>query len=557
MPFYGGVIPVHGRRFVLFAFISLLALAGLFLPETGFAARTKPPEGPSKKPGYGGVYRRGLGNDPARLDPAKITDIYEEVVTQQIFEGLVQYSDNLMVVPCLAASWESSRDNREWTFNLKKGSLFHNGREVTAADFVYTFTRILAPETGSIAAPLLARVEGAKEFREGKADKVKGLDAPDRYTFRITLADQFPPFIAVMAMVNFGVVPMEEIEGPSGGRDRELFGTRPQGTGPFQFDRWERGKEIVLKANERYHEGRPYLDQLVFRIFPGATTDQMFSEFTTGNLEDSDIPAAVRDEIINSNKFLVLRRPSLVVRMLVMNNTTPPFDDRRVRQALNYAIDKEKISQDAGKGRLLPAVGLIPEGMAGFKPDVENYPYSPQKAAQLLAQAGYPGGKGLPVIQFWSSVKSKGTLVEDEEIAKYLGAIGVNVAFNYETDWPKFKQMIQEGKAPIFKYSWEADFPDPDNILASLFQSKSPTNRAFYANPEVDALVAKAQNEPDYQKRIPLYTKVQDRIMEDSPVVALNYFAYERVFQRYVRGFEGKALGDHYFSLKRVWFDRE
>jgi ABC-type transport system substrate-binding protein len=108
----------------------------------------------------------------------------------------------------------------------------------------------------------------------------------------------------------------------------------------------------------------------------------------------------------------------------------------------------------------------------------------------------------------------------------------------------------------MFKYSWEADIPDPDNILSSLFHSKSPTNRAFYQNPEVDSLIARAQNETDYRKRISLYTAVQKRIMEDVPVIPLNTQAYERVFQPYVMGFEGKALGDHYFSLKRVWFER-
>jgi peptide/nickel transport system substrate-binding protein/oligopeptide transport system substrate-binding protein len=505
------------------------------------------------KPAFGGIYRRGLGNDPASLDPAKITDIYEEVVTQQIFEGLVQYSDNLMVVPCIAESWESSRDNLQWTFHLKRGVAFHNGKEVTAEDFVYTFTRILSPETGSIAASLLSRIEGAGEFREGKADHVEGLKSLDRYTLRIQLGEQFPPFIAVMAMVNFGVVPREEVEAKG---ETAQFGTRPVGTGPFRFERWDRGKEILLKANENYHEGKPYLDRVTFIIFPGASTDRMLAEFEAGNLEDSDLSAAKRETILAEKRYPVLRRPSLVIRMLVMNNAIPPFDDKRVRRALNYAIDKERISQDVGKGRFIPASGLIPQGMAGYQPDTDNYPYSPEKAAQLLQQAGYPGGKGFPVIQFWSSVKSKGTLEEDREIERYFSAIGLRTEFNYQTDWPAFKKMLQEGKAPMFKYSWEADIPDPDNILNSLFHSKSPTNRAFYKSPDVDSLIGRAQNETDYRKRISLYTAVQNRILEDAPVIPLNTQAYERVFQPYVIGFEGKALGDHYFSLKRVWFER-
>ncbi|KPJ84087.1 MAG: hypothetical protein AMS17_16700, partial [Spirochaetes bacterium DG_61] len=185
-----------------------------------------------------------------------------------------------------------------------------------------------------------------------------------------------------------------------------------------------------------------------------------------------------------------------------------------------------------------------------------NYPYSVEKAENLLAQAGFPGGRGLPVIQFWSSVKSQGLLAEDEEITRYLADIGVEVQFNYLTDWPTFKKMLQDGKAPIFKYSWQADVPDPDNILNSLFHSKSPTNRAFYSNPKIDVLIEKAQNESDYGKRITLFAEVEDRIMEDAPVILLNYLAYERVFQPYVRNITGNALGDHSFSLKRVWLSR-
>jgi peptide/nickel transport system substrate-binding protein/oligopeptide transport system substrate-binding protein len=503
-------------------------------------------------PVRGGNYRRGLGHDPATLDPAKITDVYEEVVTQQIFEGLVQYSDNLMVIPCVAESWESSRDNLYWVFSLKKNVRFHNGREVTAQDFIYSFTRILHPETKSLAASLLTKVEGAQEYKEGRVEKISGLRAPNRYTLEIQLSESFPPFIAVLAMVNFGVVPHEEVE-----KLDENFGQYPVGTGPFCFESWNRNKEIVLAANEDYHEGRPNLDRVIFKIFPGVSIETMFHEFELGNLEDSLLSMQMRQRVLEERTFQVLQRPSLVIRLLVMNNTIPPFTDKRVRQALNYAIDKERISIEIGKGKLIPATGLIPEGMAGFKPEIQNYPFSPEKARELLEDAGFPQGNGLPVIQFWSSVKSAGPLAEDEAIKKYLTDVGINVEFNYQTDWPSFKKMIQEGTAPIFKYSWEADIPDPDNILSSLFYSQSMTNRAYYRNEKVDELIRKAQNESDYRKRISLYSTIQDRIMEDAPVILLNYLAYERVFQPYVRNIEGKVLGDHNFPLKKVWLDRE
>jgi oligopeptide transport system substrate-binding protein len=536
-----------------FAIVVLGALFFFLMPEGGYSRGEN--EGAATEADvheYGGVYRRGLGHDPATLDPAYISDIYEEVVVQQIFEGLVQYSDNLMVVPCIAESWESSRDNLRWVFTLKKGVTFHNGREVTAEDFVYTFTRILDPDTGSLAAPLLSKIEGARGFMAGETGSVSGIEAVRRYTLEIRLSEPFPPFIAALAMVNLGVVPHEEVE-----RRGTFFGIAPVGTGPFMFDEWARNERIVLKGYEGYHEGRPYLDEVQFRIFPGASSENMFEEFLNGNLEDSLIPVGKRQEVMEEQKYGVFRRPSLIIRLLVMNNTVFPFTDVRIRQAFNYAIDKEKLSDDVGKGRLIPANGLIPLGMAGYEPGDANYPYSPEKAKALLAEAGYPEGKGLPVIQFWSSVNAKGPLAEDKEIEKYLSAVGIKVEFNYLTDWPAFKKLIQQGRAPLFKYSWEADIPDPDNILSSLFYSESPTNRAFYTNSEVDKLIRNAQNETNYGKRLSLYAEAQDLIMQDAPVILLNYLAYERVFQPYVMDFEGKALGDHYFTMKRVWLRKD
>lgn len=500
---------------------------------------------------YGGVYRRGLGNEPTILDPARISDIYETIVTQQIFEGLVQYSDNLMVIPCLAKSWDSSRDNLQWTFHIRKGAQFHNGREVHAEDFVYSFHRVFAPGLESVAASFPSVIKGADAYRKGEAERIEGLVATGTYTLEIELSEPYSPFIAMLAMVNFSVVPKEEAEALG-----DAFGTRPIGTGPFIFDHWHPGSEVGLRANEDYYDGKPYLDEVIFKIFPGASAEEMFQEFENGNLEDSILSVSVREQVYEEEKYLILHRPSLVLRFFVMNNQTMPFGDKKVRQAFNYAIDKETLSVEVGRGRLIPATGLIPEGMAGYRPDDTNYPYDVDRAKMLLNEAGFPEGKGLPPIQFWSSVKSKGLLAEDERITGYLSDIGVHVQFNYLTDWPKFKKMLQEGRAPIFKYSWQADVPDPDSILSLLFHSQSPTNRAFYSNPAVDNLIGKAQSESNYSKRISLFSDVEDMIMKDAPVILLNYLAYERVFQPYVQNIKGNALGDHFFPMKRVWLSR-
>src|SRR5207247_79499 len=187
---------------------------------------------------------RPLGHEPATLDPDRISDIYSRSVSQQMFDGLGQVDPTLAIAPALAQFWKASRDGLTWTFTLRKGVQFHHGREVTADDVVYSFTRILDPRTRSGAADLFSAIKGAREFREGRASAVAGLAALDRHTVQVVLDDAALPFVSVLAVGHAKIVPREIVE-----RDPEGFGQKPIGTGPFRFVRWDRGKEITLAAN--------------------------------------------------------------------------------------------------------------------------------------------------------------------------------------------------------------------------------------------------------------------------------------------------------------------
>ena len=522
-----------------------LVLVLHLLPFYSAAAQDK---GQAANPRYGGAYRRPLGNNPSTLDPAHISDTYGFTVAQQLFDGLVQYDGSLTIIPAIAQSWKGSRDGLSWTFYLRKGVKFHNGREVVADDVVYSFTRILDPRTNSKAAEIFLKIKGARDFLEARARTVQGLRALDQYTVQIELAEASAPFVASLAIGYAKIVPKEAIEelGPA-------FGMRPVGTGPFKFSRWKKDEEIVLEANPDYFAGRPYLDRLEYRIFAGHQMDAMFTNFDHGELEDTIIPAAHLDRVQENSRYQFFRRPMLGVRFFGFNTAHGPLADRQVRQAFNYAIDREALARDINKNRYRPGQGFLPPGTYGYDPQFRPYPFDPQRAKTLLAKAGYPGGKGLPLFQMWSSVKAADIEREHEAIKRYLAEVGIRVEFQYHTNWPEFKVMAQEGKLSIFRWGWIADVPEPDNFLYSLFHGHGRTNLSRYENPAVDRLLDRARAEQDLLKRVALYREAERLILEDSPVIPLNYYSYERVFQPYVKSVEVSALGDPYIPMRKIW----
>lgn len=497
----------------------------------------------------GAIYRRPLGNDPATLDPARITDVYSRSVAQQLFDGLVQFDQTLTIAPALARFWQSSRDGLTWTFTLRKGVKFHHGREVTADDVVYSFSRILDPKTRSGAADLFGNIKGAQEFRDARARRVSGLVALDRYTVQITLTEAFAPFVSVLAVGHAKIIPRELVE-----QQGDAFGTGPVGTGPFTFVRWNRGKEIVLAANPNYFDGPPKITQLVYRVFPGENFVEMYQELQRGQLEDAPVPTQDYRRIVSSTAYQHVKRPMFSVRFYGFNTRIKPLDDRRVRQALIHAIDRATVTEEIFLGRHVSARGILPPGTQGFNPKLQGYAYDPQKARELLAQAGYPGGRGLPPVAFWSSVRER-VVTEHEQIRRDLDAVGLRSEFHYETDWPTFSRMLVEGRLPVFLYAWYADVPDADNFLTKLFHSRSSRNFFGYSNPAVDALLVRARSESDVLRRVELYRRAEQAILDDAPLIPFWHYTYERVFQPYVRSVEVNGLGDPYIPLRKIWLE--
>jgi oligopeptide transport system substrate-binding protein len=533
---------------VIFGIFFLLLSIAIFTNEVIGEKIVKQEE----KSVFGGTYRRPLELVPKTLDPALSTDIYAVTVTQQVFDGLVQFEKDLSIMPAIAKSWKISHDGLTYTFYLREGVKFHNGRKVTAKDFVYSFTRIIDPETKSPAANFLDRVIGFKEFQEGKTNYVRGLNSSGKYIFEIKLSEPYSPFLSILGMNKFKVLPKEEVE--KLGID---FGKSPVGTGPFKFISMKEGEEIVLEANPDYFEGRPFLDKIIFNIFHGIPYEDIFRNFVEGKLEETaGIPFKEFRDPNRLQNFYLIRKPMLSLRFYGMQIKTKPFDNKKIRQAINLAINKEQINKEVFQEMDHITDRIIPLGMPGSSPVKIPYRYNPKRAKELLAEAGHPGGKGIPPIEFWSSARAKITQKELETVKSNLANIGINIQLLYETNWKKFEEMMISYRTPMFRYAWYADIPDPDNFLGILFHSKSKYNFMGYHHAEVDRILDAARREVDVLKRVDLYRKAEEMIMEDAVIVPMINHIFQQAYQPYVKGIAVNALGGPYIPMKKIWLKK-
>ena len=499
------------------------------------------------QPKYGGKYRAPLRIEPVTLDPARYSDIYSMHVAANIFDGLVEFDQDLNIIPAIAKRWKISRDHLTYTFQLRQGVKFHNGREVTAEDFIYSFSRIIDSTTKSPAASLFFHIEGAEEYNSGKANHVVGLTAPSKNTLKIQLKKPFSPFLSILAMINAKVVPQEAIYAD--------FGKNPVGTGPFRFITWKEEKEISLSANIDYFYGRPYLDQLQFHIYPNP---EIYNNFLEEKLEHSELPKD-QYELVNrqdqsSYSSNIVSKPALNLVYVGMNQRIPPFNDLRVRQAINYAIDTRTIVNDIVKKGSRPAKGILPPGIGGFDPNLEGYSYSPEKAHKLLAEAGYPQGSNFPPVTFLTASKSKNIHKQIKAYQSYLAELGIQVTIEVAENWKKFTQAIQSDEAALFFAGWYADYPDADNFLYPLFHSQSNYELSI-SIPEIDHMIDQARTETDYLIRSSLYKEIEKLIIEQAPVVSQHVNTNSYIFNSRVNGIEISPLGITYLPFRKIWLN--
>jgi peptide/nickel transport system substrate-binding protein/oligopeptide transport system substrate-binding protein len=500
----------------------------------------------------GGTFRGRLGSNPPDLDPAHSTDTTSSRIVRNVFDGLVQYNADLEVQPAIAKDWESSEDGTEWTFELKEGVKFHNGREVKAADVVYSFSRLLDPETKSERAWLFENVVGSQEFQDEKAEEVTGLKAVDDYTVKISLKEPFAPFLSMLCMENASIVPKEVVQELG-----EQFGQNPVGAGPFEFKSWKQDSKLVLEKNEDYYqENRPYLDKVVYRIIVEGTS--AFPEYEQGNIYqlDSNIPDGQMERVMDpegdfADDYNQVDR--LGTYYLAINNQKEPFDNKKVRKAMNYAVNKEVIAKVVKNDTVNPAHSILPPGMPGYNSDLEGYPEDIEKAKELLKEAGYPDG--LPgeykIIYNTSDLHQRNL----EAIQRNLKQIGINVKL-VNMDWGTILDKADQGDFTLMRMGWIADYPDPDNFLYVLFHSNnvgSGANYSFYQNKAMDKKLEKARKMDRGQKRLDLYQEIEAELMDDAPWVPIYYYSTPVLVQPFVHNYV--FTGQTPLPLTNVWVE--
>lgn len=530
---------------------SIFLIAGVFL--LGACSGTSDPGDTSGEEGSkkGGemVYARGA--DSVGLDPINITDGESIRVTHAIFETLFEYDNDLQLQPKLAESYETSEDGLTWTLALKQGVKFHDGTDFNADAVVFNFERWMDPDNeyhiGDF--PYYPFLYGG--FKGEEEHKIESVVAVDEQTVEIKLKEKIAPFISYLAIPMFGIASPAAIE-----QYNERFFENPVGTGPFKFDSWSRNDKIIVKANENYYvEGQPMLDQIIFTVVPDNSTRLNVLLSGEADFIDGMNPEDAKTVEDDENLELV-KRPSFNEGFMVMNTQKKPFDDIKVRQAMNMAIDKSSIVDGFYGGFGEVAKNPIPPSLWGYNDDIEDYAFDAEGAKKLLAEAGYPDGFETEI---WTMNNPRPYLPQPMKTAEAIQAdlekIGVKATIvTYE--WATYLEKTGNGEHPMALYGWTGVMADPDNFLypnLSNTNMEPPANNiAFYDNNEFQQLIDDARTTFEESERIELYKKAQEIFHADAPWVPLAHTTPPIGFADYIKGFEPHPMeNDNYAVLYR------
>ncbi len=484
------------------------------------------------------------GGDLSTLDPHKTSRTQDSIVLLNINRSLYKWdSEKGKPVLALADSVKVSKDRLTYTYDVKKGVKFHNGRELTADDIIWSYTRMLDPKTASPSARFVRIIKGAEDFEQGKTNKVEGLTKINDHKFQITLHETIDPGFFLF-FPDIAILPKEEVEKRGDG-----FAINPVGCGPFKFDKWVKGSEIILEKFDNYYEpGKPYLDKVVYKIMPeAASRDIAFKvkELDATMVGSVNYPEYKKTPAIANNMIEVAE---FWTRVICFNLEYGPFKNKKVRPAVNYAINTKLINKKLLKEKAVNPAGFLPE----FRTDLKGYEYNPDKARQLLKEAGYPDG-----FTFECLGTDNGTwgVKAVEALIPMLKKVGITV-----------KPVRMEGAAMAVKAK-SGDFhaliwslgsgPDPVRALGrwDSITDRTNGNYSLYKNPQFDSLLKRAKVETVESNKMALLRKADQLLIDDAPVWFYNYNKAVMAYHPWVHGLQKVAVELMYQDLTNVWVD--
>ena len=454
-----------------------------------------------------------LNADIQTADVQKTSKDYE--VPFNIFDRLVDVEvdadGNSKIVPSLAENWDISDDGLEYTFHLRQGVKFHNGNDFTAEDVAYTFHRMLTVESG-VNTEFIDQIKGADELLAGETDTLEGVEVVDDYTIKVTLKEPFAGFLASISSPGVSIYDSEATEAAG-----DQFGMDPAvtvGTGPFEFSSWSFNNQLVLTRNEDYWKGASGLPGVVIKIIPDTETQSMMFESGELDILDLDYAADSVDRFTETYPDQIVQGPRVGIVYFTMNFNKEPFQDVRVRKAVQMSIDRQAILDALYGGRGQVEQGIFPHGLIGFNPDQEEIKYDPEAAKALLAEAGYADGFDMEIAA--DSSASDTMTMALEIVSDQLAEVGIRAEIkNYdESTWLETRKS---GELGSFMSTWSADYNDPDNFIYTFFgnEEKTKIRSINYPDTEVMARVAKARTIVNEDERLAEYKALEEKIVHE------------------------------------------
>lgn len=529
-------------------------LAGLLTALTlaGCWSRESPVERGNREQ----VLHRSLGADVAELDPHIVTGLPEFNVVSALFEGLVgEDPHDLHPVPGVAESWEVSPDLLRYTFHLRADAKWSNGEPVTAQDFLNAYKRVLSPELGADYAAMLYVVQNAEAYHKGSLREFSsvGFATPDSRTFVITLDHPTPYFLTLLSHPVWYPVHLPTVERTGSAYRRGNPWTRPEnfvGNGPFTLKEWRPDRVIIVEKNAYYWDAANVRLHAI-HFHPSASIDAEERAFRAGQLHITEALPVSKVDAYRRDRPEVLRiDPFLDTYFYRINVTRPVLNEAKVRRALSLAIDRKAIVENITRGGQMPAYSFTPPGTAGYEPP-HGAASDPAAARALLAEAGYPEGRGLPTLEILINSSGNHRVIAEAVQEMWRRELGVSTSIiNMEQ-----KTLLAARRSldfQILRSDWAGDYLDPATFL-NVFSGNSGNNHTGWSNQEYDALLYQAARTPNQAERYELFSRAETILLRDAPIIPLYYYTTVRLVHPAVHGWYPTLLDRH--PYKYVWLE--